>query len=115
VRVSCITILFFQAEDGIRDRNVTGVQTCALPISLNKFYHVKEPNQFSPPATVLRWQGKLSPLQAQAAAVVKQQMGKHAHHLLWAVTGAGKTEMTYPAIEQALKRRERVAIASPRV
>src|SRR5437667_8387691 len=25
---------FFQAEDGIRDRDVTGVQTCALPISL---------------------------------------------------------------------------------
>src|SRR5207249_6646618 len=24
---------FFQAEDGIRHRNVTGVQTCALPIS----------------------------------------------------------------------------------
>src|SRR5207249_7671634 len=24
---------FFRAEDGIRDRNVTGVQTCALPIS----------------------------------------------------------------------------------
>src|SRR5699024_8483270 len=24
--------LFCQAEDGIRDRNVTGVQTCALPI-----------------------------------------------------------------------------------
>src|SRR5437868_7346102 len=27
-----ICIFFFQAEDGIRDRNVTGVQTCALPI-----------------------------------------------------------------------------------
>src|SRR5438876_3912983 len=26
--------LFFQAEDGIRDGRVTGVQTCALPISL---------------------------------------------------------------------------------
>src|SRR5260370_5047451 len=25
---------FFQAEDGIRDSSVTGVQTCALPISL---------------------------------------------------------------------------------
>src|SRR5690625_6293593 len=25
---------FFQAEDGIRDGHVTGVQTCALPISL---------------------------------------------------------------------------------
>src|SRR5699024_940646 len=28
----CIFFFFFQAEDGIRDRNVTGVQTCALPI-----------------------------------------------------------------------------------
>src|SRR5699024_7270773 len=26
---------FFQAEDGIRDRNVTGVQTCALPIYIS--------------------------------------------------------------------------------
>src|SRR5205807_7224266 len=26
---------FFQAEDGIRDYKVTGVQTCALPISSN--------------------------------------------------------------------------------
>src|SRR5699024_9190011 len=25
-------LFFFQAEDGIRYRNVTGVQTCALPI-----------------------------------------------------------------------------------
>src|SRR2546422_10548848 len=28
-----ILIFFFQAEDGIRDVAVTGVQTCALPIS----------------------------------------------------------------------------------
>src|SRR5699024_8170637 len=27
-----LVIFFFQAEDGIRYRNVTGVQTCALPI-----------------------------------------------------------------------------------
>src|SRR5207245_4609833 len=26
-------LCFFQAEDGIRDATVTGVQTCALPIS----------------------------------------------------------------------------------
>src|SRR5690606_40381538 len=29
---------FFQAEDGIRDFHVTGVQTCALPISTGQFY-----------------------------------------------------------------------------
>src|SRR5438094_3401445 len=28
----CCFFFFFQAEDGIRDRTVTGVQTCALPI-----------------------------------------------------------------------------------
>src|SRR5699024_11231133 len=29
-----VLVFCFQAEDGIRDRNVTGVQTCALPISI---------------------------------------------------------------------------------
>src|SRR6266850_915136 len=30
---------FFQAEDGIRDYKVTGVQTCALPIFRDEHYH----------------------------------------------------------------------------
>src|SRR5437867_5755906 len=33
IGVVLIAFFFFQAEDGIRDRTVTGVQTCALPIS----------------------------------------------------------------------------------
>ena len=39
---------FFQAEDGIRDKHVTGVQTCALPISFSnhlKKYFFKKPNR----------------------------------------------------------------------
>src|SRR3712207_7006735 len=31
---AAIGFFFFQAEDGIRDIGVTGVQTCALPISV---------------------------------------------------------------------------------
>src|SRR5260370_6733037 len=31
-------LFFFQAEDGIRDSSVTGVQTCALPIYLRHSY-----------------------------------------------------------------------------
>src|SRR6266540_4712727 len=44
---------FFQAEDGIRDRDVTGVQTCALPISPtwpwggDKDWHPHEPQHWS--------------------------------------------------------------------
>src|SRR2546425_9133156 len=32
--VLILLFFFFQAEDGIRDKLVTGVQTCALPISV---------------------------------------------------------------------------------
>src|SRR5699024_11569067 len=47
---------FFQAEDGIRDRNVTGVQTCALPISSSPWrYRVPRsqvpPDSFAQPCT----------------------------------------------------------------
>src|SRR2546426_1880713 len=36
--ISCLALIFFffQAEDGIRDYKVTGVQTCALPISVEE-------------------------------------------------------------------------------
>src|SRR5207253_3823126 len=32
-----LIIFFFQAEDGIRYGHVTGVQTCALPISIQSY------------------------------------------------------------------------------
>src|SRR5690606_40493639 len=39
-------VFFFQAEDGIRDFHVTGVQTCALPISrtrpLSGYWHPRQ-------------------------------------------------------------------------
>src|SRR5258708_7662658 len=43
---SCILLIFFffQAEDGIRDDLVTGVQTCALPIS--QFPRTAATNQY---------------------------------------------------------------------
>src|SRR2546430_12085732 len=42
-----IIVFFFQAEDGIRDLTVTGVQTCALPILnfFNKLTHHLDLNQ----------------------------------------------------------------------
>src|SRR6266700_3836713 len=36
---SIVFFFFFQAEDGIRDFHVTGVQTCALPISRGAAAH----------------------------------------------------------------------------
>src|SRR2546430_6182253 len=38
-----VLVFFFQAEDGIRDLTVTGVQTCALPISyVVRPYHLHD-------------------------------------------------------------------------
>src|SRR2546430_7558548 len=46
ITMMCIPSLiffFFQAEDGIRDLTVTGVQTCALPISRADFLILIKP------------------------------------------------------------------------
>src|SRR5437773_11948210 len=50
---------FFQAEDGIRDRDVTGVQTCALPICPERTTRgvARLPEHtvwYHPPAVILR-------------------------------------------------------------
>src|ERR1035441_2195991 len=43
--VVIFVFFFFQAEDGIRDAYVTGVQTCALPISREiEYEHVARPH-----------------------------------------------------------------------
>src|SRR5438046_9897308 len=46
---------FFQAEDGIRDWSVTGVQTCALPISFGYEYFLRAERL----SAGLRWSGLL--------------------------------------------------------
>src|SRR2546425_8296087 len=43
-----MVFFFFQAEDGIRDKLVTGVQTCALPISEEKHDPPVDPAAFLP-------------------------------------------------------------------
>src|SRR5256885_11474921 len=42
-RSVCCFFFFFQAEDGIRDYKVTGVQTCALPICRDLHCAVAKP------------------------------------------------------------------------
>src|SRR5699024_711383 len=50
---------FVQAEDGIRDRNVTGVQTCALPIYRGVFRRSKPPRILPRPSTCRTCRGPL--------------------------------------------------------
>src|SRR5256885_5974097 len=55
-----VVFFFFQAEDGIRDYKVTGVQTCALPIlTLRKIHivrgHSNVPKTFVAKSDVIRF------------------------------------------------------------
>src|SRR5438046_5304066 len=55
---------FFQAEDGIRDWSVTGVQTCALPISLSRV--------ISPPSSPRGWGGVIRAPRSEERRVGKE-------------------------------------------
>lgn len=82
--------------------------------TLTSLYHISEPNDF-PKNGRLTWQGQLTSQQAACAAMIQRQFEAHQRQLLWAVTGAGKTEMLFPGLAWALAQGWRVAIASPRV
>src|SRR5207245_11735082 len=59
----CLSFFFFQAEDGIRDATVTGVQTCALPISPARFQGYFEHMELE-----LMTKAGLTPMQALVSA-----------------------------------------------
>lgn len=85
--------------------------------SATTLYTIPEPNLFTTwKKSPLTWDGQLTSQQEACANEVRQIFAKPAaRHLLWAVTGAGKTEMLFKGIEAALMDNKRVCLASPRV
>jgi competence protein ComFA len=70
--------------------------------------------EFQPPPVILNWQGQLSSGQQQASDAVVQAVQHPEELLVWAVCGAGKTEVLFHGIEKALSLRKRVCITTPR-
>lgn len=64
---------------------------------------------------VLCWQGQLTALQAQVSTDLVHSFRKGRSRLVHAVTGAGKTEITYQIIAECLRQGGRVAFAAPRI
>lgn len=61
------------------------------------------------------WQGELTVYQQNAADQLVDLVEKGAgEKLVWAVCGAGKTEMLFPAITKALETGKRICLATPR-
>src|SRR5688572_31598495 len=73
-KVFCMLFFFFfQAEDGIRDLTVTGVQTCALPISFRKDRNSVSTNMKVCPASSLCCRSSMvrSPVRATLSSVTR--------------------------------------------
>ncbi|GAX03218.1 competence protein ComFA [Secundilactobacillus pentosiphilus] len=79
-------------------------------------WSLPEPNQFAVRTdSPLDWTGELTAAQKACSRQIDEVFTAGKTHLLWAVTGAGKTEMLFYGIEQALKKGLRIGIASPRI
>ncbi|MFC0272221.1 DEAD/DEAH box helicase [Metabacillus herbersteinensis] len=63
---------------------------------------------------ILAWNGRLSKGQQQASEKVVQAIEKGDELLVWAVCGAGKTEVLFNGIEQGLQTNRKICIATPR-
>lgn len=86
------------------------VSTC------DRLVTIKEPNLFSPvQGGSLGWKGRLSDQQKKASSEISESIQSNKERVVWAVTGAGKTEMLFEGIGRALDDKKRVCIASPRI
>ena len=82
--------------------------------TLDVLVSLPEPNRFNGDTT-LTWTGQLTAQQRQVSHALLVTLAQKRAHLVWAVTGAGKTEMLFPVIHRALQAKQRVAIVSPRI
>lgn len=101
-------------------RLFNGVYFCPACIQLGRvdtgqcFYHLPEP-ELIPRSVDFSWEGELTKGQQEVSDSLLTSADKGESKMIWAVTGAGKTEMLFKTIYDCLSKGKRVAIASPRV
>ncbi len=97
----------------------SGARYCAACLTLGRVSDETRLVRFAapplPPGQYLTWQGTLTPAQEEVSAALQTSVAAGRDHLLWAVTGAGKTEMLFATIATVLDAGGRVGVAAPRV
>ena len=90
--------------------NMGKIKSCTV------LHHLPEINAFERPIEpILQWQGQLSSEQQRASEEIVETVQAEETRLIWAVAGAGKTEMIFEGIAACLRKGGRVCLASPRV
>lgn len=93
-------------------------------LSPDTHHHTSTPISSAPelgrisPSAILQWDGTYTPWQKEAAERARlfaiSRNEKHHSFLLWAVCGAGKTELLFPAIADMVSSGRKVLVATPR-
>ena len=90
--------------------NMGKIKSCTM------LHHLPETNSFARPIEpILQWKGQLSSEQKRASEEIVETVHAEETRLIWAVAGAGKTEMIFEGIAACLRKGGRVCLASPRV
>lgn len=82
--------------------------------SFQSFYHLPEPKPRKR-SVYFCWEGELTTAQKQVSKELLQSVMTFKNRIVWAVTGAGKTEMLFETLHYCLEQGYRIGIASPRV
>ncbi|MGC6768565.1 DEAD/DEAH box helicase [Enterococcus sp. LJL128] len=82
--------------------------------STEVFYHLPEPETESR-KVVFSWNGTLTDGQKVVSDELRHLTEIKKNGMVWAVTGAGKTEMLFETLHALLEKDSRICIASPRV
>lgn len=83
--------------------------------SRGQLISLPEPNQFQVTTPILTWSGQLTAQQKKVSQAILTGFQQGQPRLVWAVTGAGKTEMLFEGLAWALAQGWRVAVAAPRI
>ncbi len=79
------------------------------------YYFPVEPLPYSPIKESLQWNGQLSRAQEKASLAVIEAIKNRSSLLVWAVAGAGKTEILFQGLAHAFSTGLSILIATPRV
>ncbi|RYM05955.1 competence protein [Sporolactobacillus sp. THM7-7] len=94
--------------------NMGVVRSCSRLATWSGPEPIREERPWRDAKRICTWEGTLSDQQKMAADRLDQSLSSGQSFLIWAVCGSGKTEIVFPAVEHALRRGERVVLATPR-
>ncbi|MGE7876006.1 DEAD/DEAH box helicase [Peribacillus muralis] len=110
--------MFYAIPCRICNRDCAYCRSCIMMGRVSecaKLYHWTGPELlYAIPDQVMRWEGMLSGGQQTASQRVIDAVNEKGELLVWAVCGAGKTEVLFPAIKTALLAGKRICLATPR-